>query len=1048
VKMLRTSLFFTCLLALCVGPAVHGQSLLGTINGQVTDSARKLAPGAKVKLVQEETNKSRTATSDGGGDFRFTLLPPGTYRLEVEHTGFRRHVQTLILQMNQELRVDVPLLPGNLSEQVTVTATRGMLRTASAALGGVVENEQVTGLPLDGRNFYELSLLLPGVAPAASGSAGSVRGDFAININGAREDSNYFLLDGVFNGDPKLNGFAVQPPVDAIQEFEVLSNAYDASFGRNVGGQISVVTKSGGNHLHGTAYEFFRNAATDARNFFAPGREAKPQYQRNQFGASLGGPLRRDRTFFFVDYEGRRLNEGITRVTNVPTALERSGDFSKSFAPPINPFTQQPFPGNQIPSFFQNPVGQKIAALYPQPNRSVPGQNFVSSPVERDNDHHFDVRVDHALTSRDDLTLRYSFNDRSLFEPFTGPAFPMVPGYGDNVPRRAQNAMIRDVHTFSPRCLNELRLGFSRVAAGAFPQGQGTSINRQVGLPEFSSNPRDFGLSYLTVTGYSPLGDEYNNPQFSATNNWQIADQATLVHGRQQAKFGFDFRYLQQNAFRDIQSRGFLNFQGAVTGNPLADLLLGLPTVTGGARLDNPQHLRAKSYGFFGQYNTRLGRDLDLAVGLRYEFNSPPVDTRDRANLYDPATGQLAQVGTKGIPRGGYQPDRNNLGPRIGLAWNPKGGPWVFRSGYGVYYDQASLAPGEGLYFNQPYFDFKLFFQYPGLPPLTLADPFPKNFPIPVPGSAFTYQRDLRTAYTQQWNVGVQRQLGKRRVFEVAYVGSKGTKLLAARDLNQARPSAAPQNLRPNPFFADINVAESRASSNYHSLQARFQQQLSRGLALLTSYTWSKSLDDASSFFTSAGDANFPQDSRNVRAERGRSNFDVRQRLVMSYSYDLPVARNHRWLGGWQTYGIWTFQTGRPFTVALLPDIDNSNTGRSSLGFGANNRPNRAASGSLSNPTADRWFNTAVFVTSPFGTFGNSGRNILDGPGLQSFNVSLVKNTTLREGLSAQFRAEAFNLFNRPNFDLPDIFVGSPSFGKITSAQSPRRVQFGVKLLF
>jgi hypothetical protein len=1021
------------------------QTVRGAISGIVTDHARKPLGGVTVSLTRLETNQTRSAVTTGAGEFVISSLAPGTYRLAIDHAGYRKHAQDLVLQVNQEIRVDVPLLAGSRTEQVVVTAARGLLKTENAALGGVMETRQITGLPLDGRNFTELALLAPGVAPAAPGSAGTVRGDLAINVNGAREDSNSFLLDGVLNVDPKLNAQAVSPPVDAVREFEILTANYDAAFARNAGGQINAVLRSGTNQIHGAAYEFFRNARLDARNYFAPGGEPKPQYQRNQFGGALGGPIRRDATFFFADYEGRRIREGVTRVTNVPTARERVGDFSESPAPVFDPFTQQPFPGNRMPSEYLDPTGLAIAALYPLPNRNVPGENFVSSPSLRDRNDQFDIRVDHSIGRASDLSFRYSFADRALYDPFTGPQFPAVPGYGVNVPRRAQNAMASHTHILSPSVLNEFRAGFNRVSAGSFQETRAGDLNRAVGLPVVSTNPRTEGLSYVTITGYSPLGDEYNNPQHSASNIYQLTDQATWICGHHQFRFGGDFRFTQQNAFRDIQARGFLSFLG-LTGNALSELLLGLPSATGVARLDNHQHLRTRSYNFFGQDSWRVRPDLTLSLGLRYEFNSPPVDAEDRANLFDPAAQMLARVGTSGLPRGGYLPDRNNFAPRVGIAWRPGNGGTVVRAGYGVYYDQAALAPGEGLYFNAPYFDLRFFFTLDPRAPVTLRAPFPENFPLPTPPSALAYQRDLRTPYYQHWNFTLQRQIGRSRVLEAAYAGSKGTKLLAARDINQPRPSPAAFNPRPLMQFQDITFAESRGNSNYHSLQARFQQHLARGVTALAAYTWSKSIDDASSFFSSAGDPNFPQDSYNVRAERGRSNFDTPHRFVLSYSYDLPFGKGR--LGGWQTYGIWTFQSGRPFTVALLPDFDNSNTGRSQLGFGSNDRPDLLRDPKLENPTAQRWFDTAAFAIPPRGSFGNAGRNILDGPAFQSINVSLVKDTHLTESVNVQFRAEAFNLLNRPNLGLPDVFVGSPTFGRILSAQNPRHIQLGLKALF
>ncbi|HEX5832449.1 MAG TPA: TonB-dependent receptor, partial [Pyrinomonadaceae bacterium] len=937
------------------------------------------------------------------------------------------------------------------------------LKRDTASLGTVVENRQITGLPLDGRNFYELSLLVPGAAPPAPGSAGSVRGDFAFSVNGAREDANNFLLDGVYNIDPKLNTFGVRPSVEAIREFEMLTSTYDASFGRNPGAQINVILNSGSNDFHGSLFEFHRNAALDARNFFAPASEPKPKYIRNQFGGAIGGPIVRDRTFFFADYEGTHSREGVTRITNVPTAAEREGDFSQSvFGVPTNPFTGQPFDNGVIPSFFINPVGRAIAALYPLPNRNVPFQNFVSSPTQRDDNDSFDVRVDHVLTDKADLTFRYSFGDRDLFEPFTGASFSLVPGFGDTVKRRSQNAMGALTLVLTPNLVNETRVAFSRVAASVTQEA--SVLNSDVGLPTISPRDRDLGLSFITVTGFSPLGDEGNNPQNSVTNVYQLLNNSSYVHGNHLIKFGLDFRFSQQNAFRDVESRGRLQFSPflTLTNNSLGDLLLGFPLLTSVARVDNPQQIRTESYNFFVNDSFRVTPRLTLVGGLRYEYNSPSVDKDDRATLYDVATRSLVPVGTNGVPRSGFEPDRNNFAPRVGFAWTiGDDQATVLRGGYGVYYDQSPLAPAEALYFNSPFFDNNIFFSLPGLP-LTLNDPFPSFFPFPLPDSALAIQRDLRTGYMQHWNFNIERQLGDRSVLEVAYVGSKGTKLLTARDINQPQPSVLPPGFpivpRPDPRFDDINLLESRANSNYNALQVRFQRRLSRSFTTLASYMWSKSIDDASNFFSSAGDPNFPQNSYNVAAERGRSNFDVAHRLSVSYSWALPFGKGRQYLAndgwvtsvlsGWETHGIITAQSGRPFTVALLSEIDNSGTGRSILGFGANDRPNVAGNPELSNRTTEQWFNTSAFAFPAPGTFGNAGRNIVDGPGFQNVNVSLMKNTALSERLNLQFRAEAFNLFNHPNFNLPDNFLGSPTFGRITSARDPRHIQFGLKLLF
>ncbi|HEX4949012.1 MAG TPA: TonB-dependent receptor [Blastocatellia bacterium] len=1058
---IKSALLLSLLASVFLSSFAFAQIHRGVIRGRLTDVNGSAIPGATVKAIRTQTDVTQTTTTNNSGEYAFTQLPPGLYHVELEKSGFDKHLIKAELKVNQELRLDQAMKVSGVTQTVEIIAPRTPLKKDSAAQGNVIENQQITGLPLDGRNFQELVLLVPGAVPAAQGSAGSVRGDFSFNVNGAREDSTNFLLDGVYNVDPKLNTAAVRPPVDAVQEFEIVTNGYDASFGRNGGAQVNVIIKSGTNNLHGTAYEFFRNAALDARNYFVPADQPDPKYQRNQFGFALGGPIKANRAFFFVDYEGRREREGITRLTNVPTQAERNGDFSQSFLPaPINIFgpQPQPFPNRQIPSFFQNPIGVKIAALYPLPNRNVPGQNFVSSPTQRDRQDHFDVRLNGEPSDKTSLTMRYSFVDRTLFEPFTGPSYPQVPGYGDNVLRRGQNAMLGATRIFSPSLINETRIAFNRVATAVNHQTQGSTINRTLGLPDVATNPRALGLTFISVLGFSPLGDEFNNPQNTVTNTYQILDTATYTRGAHLVKFGFEFRANQQNGFRDVQARGTLNFTGAFTQNPLADLLLGLITFSSSAKVDNHQHMRTQSYNTFVNDSWRVRPRLTLNAGVRYEYNTPAVDAQDRVALFNPTTRTVVPVGTNGMPRAGYEGDKNNVAPRVGFAWTlDQSQNTVLRGSYGIFYDQSALAPGEALYFNPPYYE--LNFNIPSQTSLiTLANPFPNTTSAFIPKSVLAIQPDFRTAYLQHWNLSVQRQLGDNRLFEIAYVASKGTKLLAGRDINQPRPSTARPNLRPLPQFSDITMLESRANSNYQSLQLSYQQRLSTGLSVLGAYTFGKSIDDASGFFTSFGDPNFPQDSNNPGAERGRSNFDVRHRMSVSYSYALPFGAGRRWLsnggaaaaifGDWESFGIVTLQSGRPFTVALQSTLDNSNTGFANLGFNGNDRPNLVGNPKLSNPTPERWFNTAAFTTPAFGTFGSAGRNIVDGPGYANVNFSLLKNIGLTEGVKLQFRAESFNLFNRVNFDLPDNFVGSPSFGRIRSAQQPRRIQFALKLLF
>ncbi len=995
---------------------LDAQSHRGVIRGRVEDAAGAVVAGAAVTAVNDETNETRATSTSDVGAFAIAELAPGSWRVEIAAPGHKTHVQRLTLEVNQERRADAQLQVGALTDRVEVSAPLAEVRRDSPALGTIVENRQILDMPLDGRNFLELTLLAPGAVPSAPGSAGSVRGDFSFSVNGGREDFNSFLLDGADNVDPKLNTAGVRPSVDAIREFEVLTSTPEASHGRQAASQVSVVLKSGTNQIQGTGYAFLRNGALDATNYFAPRNEPDPEYRRTQSGFSLGGPVVRDRTFFFADYEATRANEGITRISTVPSDAAR----------------------NSLPPFLTHPVGRSIAALYPSPNRPGATGNYVISPTQRDRTDHFDVRSDTAVGSSFDVMGRYSFADRRLFEPFSGPGFSSLPGYGNDVARRGQNFVASATHILSPNLLNETRVGFNRVSANVVPEQ--SVVNRSVGLPEPWSNARDAGLSLITVTGFSPLGHEYNNPQSGTTNTLHVADTLTWTRGNHLFKAGFDTRLIRQNAFRDVQARGTLTFTGAFTGGPLVDLLSGLPTFTTLATLDNPQRLRTESSAAFVQDSYRIRPNLTVSAGLRYDVTSPPVDVEDRASLYNPQTGTLQAVGANGLPRSGYETDRNNWAPRLGAAWTVDNAETtVLRAAYGMHYNHSALAPSEGLYFNAPYFNFTAYFTSPlGL--LTLSDPFPSGFPIPTPNPALGIQRDLSTPYLHEFNVTLQRQLGATRVGEVAYVGSRGRNLIASRDINQPRPSTAQLNLRPDPRFADITFIESRARSEFNSLQARFQQRYAFGCTMLVAYTLGKSMDDASGFFTSAGDPNFPQDSANLDAEWGRSSFDVRHRFSVSFSYDLP----------WQftVAGIVAMQSGRPFTVALLPEVDNSNTGRSSLGFGANDRPNLSGNTGVSNAGPDQWFNTAAFVMPAFGTFGNAGRNILEGPGFSNVNLALLKQVALPGRARLQLRAEAFNLLNRTNFDLPDNFFGSPTFGQILSAGAPRHIQFGARLMF
>jgi hypothetical protein len=875
-------------------------------------------------------------------------------------------------------------------------------------------------------------------------------------VNGAREAANNFLLDGVDNNDLFLNRLVVNPSVDAIQEFSIQGSSYDAEYGRSGGAQVNVALKSGSNAIHGGLFEFLRNSSLDAKNFFDLPDRKIPQYQRNQFGGSIGGPIITSKTFYFGNFEAAPTRRAETRTSNVPTAQQKLGDFTGTGIILRNPFTGQPFPGNRIPAEMIHPVGASLAALYPDPNRDLPGQNFVASPVANERMWQVNGKVDHQFSSNNKAFARYSFIDELNFLPYAQKG-PNLPGFGIDVRDRGQNLALGDTHVFSGRTLNNFRFGYNRLRREVFQENADQDVFKTLGITGLNLSPKDFGYPSVVLAGYERLGDDANIPIVRRTGNFHFSDSLSHQRDRHFLKFGGEIRYYLENGYNDLFARGQLNFQPAFTGDALGDMLLGLPALSISAVNDNPQALRTKAYNGFFQDDWKIHPRLTLNLGARYEFNSPPVDARDRLISFDVATQRLTPVGQNGVPRAGVDSDLNNFAPRVGFSWNATGsGKLLIRSGYGIYYDSGTLIENETLYFNPPYFQLSLFFTRP---PnfLTLSDPFPlgRGFsPLPSP---VTLDRHYRTGYSQQWTFGVQREIMSNWVAELNYVGSKGTHLVMKRNLNQPVPGPGDINARrPIPGFGDILLVSSEASSTYHALQARIEKRYSQGLSLIGAYTFAKSIDNSSAFLESKGDDNTPQNSTNIAAERGLSNFDLRQRFSGSFVYELPFSRDGRWpaqhgwmdalLRNWQVSGILTFQTGRPFTPRLT--TDNSNTGNVG-GFFAHDRPDVVGSPELDNPTPERFFNTDAFAIAQHYTFGNSGRNVLIGPGLSNLDLAFMRNIRLHHEQTLQFRVEVFNFFNHPNFKLPESYIDNPAtFGRVLAAEPARQIQFGLKYAF
>lgn len=1046
----------------------------GTIYGTITDPTGAAIIGATVTVTKLETNLTRTATTDAEGAYKFTLLPVGRYGISVEAEGFKSYREEVTLEVQANLRVDFKLELGEITEEVVVTGGALLIDMASTTLGKVVEERRIVDLPLNGRNFLQLGVLQAGVTPPIPGInlSGSGMNEtpggtaFNFSVNGMRISSNNHLLDGVNNVEPFSGAAMIVPSPDALQEFRILTNLYSAEFGRAGGSIVTVLTKSGTNSFHGSVYEFLRNDVLDARNFFAP---EVPALKQNQFGFTFGGPILKDRTFFFGGYEGFRQRKGTPISTPVPSLRLRRGDFSQEARKPIDPLTGQRFPGDVIPLDRINPVARKVLELWPEPNL---GANIWSSapsgPHDRDQ---FMVRLDHRfLDGRNTLTGRYLFDEGSLLTP-TGAvvlntAVVEVPQFASLNANRFQNLLIADTHLFSPKVLNEFRLAYQRARVG----------NQRPVNPQ---DPRRLGFTFpiagspiaadpgIAVPGFSGLGYTFFNDRVS--NFYEFADNVAVNAGRHSLKFGANIRHSRIFGLFPSIVFGNFAFPGLATGHPFGDFLLGRPFLflQAGGRPD--KSLKQTVYYFYGQDDLRLSKNLTLNLGLRYELVPGLTERENLLMTFVPGVQSvqsptippgLVRPGDPGIPKTVFPTEKDRFAPRIGIAWNPFGdGKTSIRAGYGIFYDESALVQSATVI--QPP-DLQAFATI--INPPSFADPYlgnspfnpPVRFPLRyVPGSVNFVAPDLKLAYIQHWNLTVQRQLTSSLAVEVAYAGNKGTKLQGTVDPNQAiwNPGATRQNIaqrRPFPQFGNFIEVFSIFNSSYHGLQTTVTQRLNRGLSFQASYTWSKAIDDTTlpiAFFQIPGQVDRPQNSRDLRAERGLSAFDVRHRFVLSYIYELPFFRRggaaSYVLGGWKLSGIVTLQSGYPFTVidSADPSVDAIRGDRTDL-----LRDPNLPSGQR---TPERWFDTTAFRRFVMPNFGNAGRNIVFTDGIVNFDLGLAKEFRLGERPRLEFRWEVFNLFNHPNFGLPVNDFNSPSFGRVLRTSTPeRQMQFALKFLF
>jgi len=1055
------------LTALSFLPTLKAQESTGTVLGTVTDPSGAALPGVKVIVVDELRGFTRSTATDDHGVYVVPLLLVGRYRVQAEATSFQRFVQTgVALDVNQKARIDIVMHLGSLEQTVTVEEGTLLVDTTNSTLGGLVAREEIVDLPLNGRNFTQLGVLLPGTASAPERISGGLNSNTAYTVNGQRTQSNNFLLDGATNNDLLTNGFAAVPPPDALQEFKILTHNYSPEYGRNSGSVVNVITRSGENEFHGSVWEFLRNDALDARNFFD---DETAKLRRSQFGFSLGGPIVRDQTLFFGFYEGLRERLGQTQTVPVLSPEERGGDFAAlnpapaSCAEPgavCDPLTGNPFPGNVIPSDRLDPVALALLeALVPLPNSL--GNRFVNAPTLRSDGEQLGLRVDHRFGAANNIFARYHFSDGETLNPIGEANF--MPAGSSNV-NRVQSVTVTEMHVFSPSVLNEVSLSFLRQDS---QPATWSGVNpADFGFLYPTTEPTAFGMPFVELSGLFSLGDVQQNFTQVVRNTYQVLDNFTYLRGRHNFKMGLDIRREQIFLVFPNRPNGDFLFSGTFTGLPAADFLLGAASRFRQGGGDPSRHLFGTQVGFYWQDDFHALPRLTLSFGVRYELTLPYYDKYNRMGSFQPgrqsvfrpnAPQNLLYPEDPGVPRATIATDKNNFSPRIGLAWDPWGdGRTSLRAGYGLLFD---VIPGWAPFQNILAPPFTRFANLDGPP--SFADPFVGISPSPLvdpalefpcPCLVIGYSPDFTSGYAQHYNLTLQREMRRNFLFEVGYVGSTTTKFPGYLEINPAlqTPDATLQNAQSRriyPAYTLVRLTFSRFNSNYNSLQVSLNKRLSQGYTFRASYTWSKAIDTQSN--VNLGDDR-PQDAFSLSDVRGRAIFDVRHRFVLSGLWNLPGLKEQpvlvRYiLGGWQLSGILTFQTGFPLTAREPTD-------RSLRALRAD-RPDQVCNPDTGPKTVQEWFATECFVRLPpripgGQRSGTAGRNTITGPDFKNVDLALIKKFPLSERQQLQFRTEFFNVFNHPNFKDPATLIGTSTFGQIDAAHAPRIIQFGLKYLF
>jgi hypothetical protein len=1061
-------------LLLCVAASfARGQVASGSVFGEVRDESGAVVSSAQVVAQQEATGFTRMALTDEAGVYRIEPLAPGTYSVRAQRQGFQTVVLPRVtLEVNQQAKVDLRLKVGEMKDSAAVTAAISPLQTEDATAGYRMDSQTLTDLPLDDRDVAGLITLGPGAIPrqlsgfvhdAGNDLEQGSRGSVALNapINGGRPYMNGYFLDGAYDTDQNTYAIVVLPPMDSVQEFRIESSLAPAAFAQAGGGVVDVVTKSGSQEFHGGGFEYLRNQVTDARNYFGNSKLRPPAFRRNQFGGSLGGRLPAPKTFFFLAYEGVRGESASPSVQLVPDGLVRTGDFQGGniVYDPLSSASaggRIPFPNNAIPGEKIDPIArQYLARFEPLPNTSGNAGNYLDQTPSVTNNDSVSARFDRQLSGGSLLFARYTINDE---RGGVGGNFPLRQTTEDV---RAQQATLG--HTMGGASWNnELRATFTRLRLFDIPLSAGQqNVAADLGILNPPTDPFTFGLPYFYLPNYSTVTDDPTLPQIQRDNTWGASETFSRVHGRRTYRFGFNWTYFQLNYRQSNTIRGRYVYSGAFTGNgsagtgdPLADFLLGYPQSTQRSVGDSQAYMRQSTYGGFAQQDWQISSRLALTLGVRYDYFAPFTEARNNLLNLDystfPNPPALVRTGEA------HDPNRTNFAPRAGLAWRVPGllsshGDTVFRAGWGIFYSPEISAESYDLVLNS-ILNQSNTADATAMPVLTTRDGFPSTSSTGFP-SYYGLDRHLPTPYVQQWNAGFQHELPGAVILDVSYIGSKGTDLGRFRRFNTALHTETGQDLNPRPgnlqslrtwpSLGGIYQFENIANSSYNSLQFKAEKRLRRSLAFLASFVWSKSIDDSSTVIPGLTDGGGAQDENNLNLERGLSTFNVGRRISAGFVYNLPGARSM--LGGWQLSGIVTVQDGTPLDP-LYVGSDPSNAGTFT-------RPNVVLGQSISLPasvrTPEHWFNTNAFSAPAPYTFGNAGRNIIPGPGIEMMDMALHKRFSIHERWGIEVRAEAFNSLNHPNFGYPDPFPDNgPFFGRILLAGQPRRVQFATRIDF